>query len=88
MVYHTIGYNGMPHWCLKYEMGKARALIARFEAQLRAQGRLRGRKGRERQPLLKAGKKAIMGPTRQAGCNRGRGEVDLGSWCKIGYHCN
>ncbi len=32
----------------KYEMGKARALIARFEAQLRAQGRQRGRKGRER----------------------------------------
>jgi hypothetical protein len=41
----------------KYEIGKAMALVARFEAQLQAQGRQRGRKGRERQ----AGKKAITG---------------------------
>jgi hypothetical protein len=45
----------------KYEIGKARALIARFEAQLCAQGRQMGGKGRERQHLLKADKQAITG---------------------------
>jgi hypothetical protein len=45
----------------KCEMGKARALVARFEAQLRAQGKQRGKIGRERLPLLKAGKQATAG---------------------------
>jgi hypothetical protein len=63
----------------KYEMGKARALIARFEAQLRAQGRQRGRKGRERHPLLKASKKAITGARATSGTQQRKGEVDLES---------
>jgi hypothetical protein len=44
---------------LSVSLGKARALIARFEARLRAQGRQRGGKYRERLPLLKAGKLAF-----------------------------
>jgi hypothetical protein len=61
----------------EYDMGKARALIARFEAQLRAQGRQRGGKSRERLPLLKAGKGAhATGKTQQ---KRGRGRA----WKKV-----
>jgi hypothetical protein len=57
----------------KYDIGKARALVARFEAQLRAQGRQRGGKGRERLPLLKAGKGThATGKTQQ---KRGRGRT-------------
>jgi hypothetical protein len=75
--------DGVPHYWVqwnatlvpKYEMGKAKALIARFEARLQAQGKQRGRKGRERLPLLRAGKQAIAG-ARAAGKaqqKRGRG---------------
>ena len=60
----------------KCEMGNARALITRFEARLRAQGRQRGKIGRERLPLLKADKQAtagarVTGKTQQ---KRGRGQ--------------
>jgi len=58
----------------KYEIGKARALIARFEAQLQAQGRQRGRKGQERQPLLKAGKKTITGAYATGGMQQRKGQ--------------
>jgi hypothetical protein len=41
---------------LKSEMGKAKALVARFEAGLQAQRKQRGGKGRGGLLLLKAGK--------------------------------
>jgi hypothetical protein len=34
MEYCTIGYNGVPRLVPKYEIGKASALVARFEAGL------------------------------------------------------
>jgi hypothetical protein len=48
--------DGVPHYWVqwsvtlvpKYEMGKARALVARFEAGLRAQLKEKGKKGRGR----------------------------------------
>jgi hypothetical protein len=59
----------------KCEMGKARALITRFEARLLAQGRQRGKIGQERLPLLKAGKQATAGAraTGKTPQKRGRG---------------
>jgi hypothetical protein len=42
----------------KCEIEKARALIARFEAGLRAQYKQKGRKGRCKLSLLRAGKQA------------------------------
>jgi hypothetical protein len=45
----------------KYKIGKARALVARFEAGLRAQGMQKGRKGHRRLPLSIPGKRAIAG---------------------------
>jgi hypothetical protein len=73
--------DGVPHYWVqwsatlvpKYEMGKARALIARFEAGLRADGRQRVRKGRERHPLLKASKKAITGACATGGMQQRQG---------------
>ena len=45
----------------KSEMGKARALVARFEAGLRAQRKQKGGKGRGRLLLLKVGRQAAAG---------------------------
>jgi hypothetical protein len=45
----------------KYEMGKASALVARFEAGLRAQRKQKGGKGRGRLLPSKAGKQAAAG---------------------------
>ena len=42
----------------KYEIGKVRALVARFEARLRAQRKQKGGKGRGRLLSSKAGKQA------------------------------
>ena len=61
--------DGVPHywvqWCItlvpKSKMGKARALVARFEAGLRAQRSQRCGKYRERLPPSKAGKQAAAG---------------------------
>jgi hypothetical protein len=75
--------DGVPHYWVqwsatlvpKYDIGKARALTDRFEGQLRAQGRQRGGKGRERQPLSKADKQAVTGAraTGKTQQKRGRG---------------
>jgi hypothetical protein len=59
--------DGVPHYWVqwsvtlvpKHEMGKARALVARFDAGLRAQGKQKGGKGRGRLPPSKPGKRAI-----------------------------
>jgi hypothetical protein len=61
--------DGVPHYWVqwspmlvpKYEMGKARALVARFEARLRAQRKQKGGKGRGRLLPSKAGKQAAAG---------------------------
>jgi hypothetical protein len=45
----------------KSGMGKAKALVARFEAGLRAPQKQSGGKERGRLPLSKAGKQAIAG---------------------------
>ena len=45
----------------KSEMGRARALVARFEAGLRAQRKQKGGKGRRRLSPPKAGKHVIAG---------------------------
>jgi hypothetical protein len=55
--------DGEPHYWVEWsptfvpkcEMGKARALVARFEARLRAQGRQRGGRQRGKLPPLKVG---------------------------------
>ena len=74
--------DGVPHYWVqwsvtlvpKYEMGKARALVARFKAGLRAQGKQKGRKGRRRLPLSIQGKRAIAGVrTKGEMQKRGRG---------------
>ena len=64
----------------KYEIGKARALVARFEAGLRAQGKQNSRKGCGRLPLSKPGKQAIAqvytkGETQKRGRGRPRKQV-------------
>jgi hypothetical protein len=45
----------------KYKIGKARALVAGFEAGLQAQRKQKGRKGRGRLPLSIPGKRTIAG---------------------------
>jgi hypothetical protein len=73
--------DGEPHYWVQWsatlvpkcEMGKARALITRFEARLRAQGRQRGKIGRERLPLSKAGKTVGARATGKTPQKRGRG---------------
>jgi hypothetical protein len=75
--------DGVPHYWVqwsatlvsKYEMGKARALVARFEAQLRAQGKQRSGKGRGRLLPSNAGKQATGGvhATGETQQKRGRG---------------
>ena len=45
----------------KSEMGKAKALVARFKAELRAQRKQKGGKGRGRLLLSKAGRQAAAG---------------------------
>jgi hypothetical protein len=58
----------------KYEIGKAKALVARFEAGLRAQGKQKGGKGRGRLPPSIQGKRAIVGVrTKGEMQKRGRG---------------
>ena len=61
--------NEVPHYWVqwsvtlvpKYEIGEAKALVARFEAGLRAQGKQKDGKGRRRLPLSIPGKQAIAG---------------------------
>jgi hypothetical protein len=61
--------DGVPHYWVQWsitlvpksEMGKARALVARFEAGLRAQPKQKGGKGRGRLLPSKAGKQAAAG---------------------------
>src|SRR5271156_6128254 len=61
--------DGVPHYWLQWsitlvpksEMGKARALVARFEAGLRAQRKQKGGEGRGRLLPSKAGKQAAAG---------------------------
>lgn len=61
--------DGVPHYWIqwsatlvpKFEMGKARALVARFEAGLRAQREQMGEQGRGRLPPSNAGKQAVAG---------------------------
>ena len=61
--------DGVPHYWVQWsvtlvpksEMGKARALVARFEAGLRAQRKQKGGKGRGRLLPSKAGKQAAAG---------------------------
>jgi hypothetical protein len=68
----------------KHEIGKAMALVARFEARFRAEGKQR--KGRESLPRAKAGNQAIRQlkePARQVRGNRKGGEVDLRSRCEV-----
>jgi hypothetical protein len=58
----------------KYEIEKAKALVARFEAGLRAQGKQKGGKGRGRLSLSIPGKQAIAGVrTKGETQKRGRG---------------
>jgi hypothetical protein len=64
-IYDIIGkedVDGVPHYWVqwnatlvpKYEMERARALIAKFEAGLRAQRKQKGEKGQDRQAITKA----------------------------------
>ena len=61
--------DGVPYYWVQWsitlvpksEMGKARALVARFEAELRAQRKQKGGKGRGRLLPSKAGKQAAAG---------------------------
>jgi hypothetical protein len=55
----------------KYEMGKARALVARFEAGLQAQRKEKGKKGRGR--LLPSKATAGVYPTGQTQEKKQRG---------------
>ena len=58
----------------KYEMGKARALVAGFEAGLQAHGKQSSRKGHRRLPLSIPGNQAIAGVrTKGETQKRGRG---------------
>jgi hypothetical protein len=83
--------DGVPHYWVqwsvtlvpKYEMRKARALVARFEAGLQAQGKQKGGKGRGRLPLSKPGKRAIAGVHAKRDAGKREDEVDLGSRCKV-----
>jgi hypothetical protein len=61
--------DGVPHYWVQWsptlvsesEMGKARALVARYKARLRAQHKQKGGKGRGRLLPSKAGKQAAAG---------------------------
>jgi hypothetical protein len=61
--------DSVPHYWVQWsptlvsesEMGKARALVARYKARLRAQHKQKGRKGRGRLLPSKAGKQAAAG---------------------------
>jgi hypothetical protein len=61
--------DGVPHYWIQWsitlvpksEMGKARALVARFKAGLRAQQERKGEKGRGRLLPSKAGNQAAAG---------------------------
>jgi hypothetical protein len=63
--------DGVPHYLVewkptlvpKYELKKAKGLVDKFEARLRAQGRQRGGKRRGRLLPSKSGHKAAMGST-------------------------
>jgi hypothetical protein len=73
--------DGVPHYWVqwsvtllpKFEMGKARALVARFEAGLRAQGKQKCGKGRGKLPPLKPGKRAIAGVRTKGETQKKRG---------------
>src|SRR5436190_21490605 len=74
--------DGVPHYWVqwsvtlvpKYEMGEAKALVARFEAGLRVQGKQKVGKGRGRLPPSIPGKRAIAGVrTKGETQKRGRG---------------
>jgi hypothetical protein len=80
--------DGVPHYWVQWsvtlvpksEMGKARALVARFEAGLRAQHKQKGGKGRGRLLPSKPGKQAVAGvratgQTQQKGRRRPRKQV-------------
>jgi hypothetical protein len=82
--------DGVPHYWVQWsvtlvpksEMGKARALVARFEAGLRAQRKQKGGKGRGRLLPSKAGKRAAAGvrttgQTQQKGRGRPRKEAGV-----------
>jgi hypothetical protein len=84
-IYDIVGkedVNGVSHYWVqwsvtlvpKYEMGEAKALVARFEAGLQAQGKQKGGKGRRRLPPSIPGKRAIAGVrTKGKTQKRGRG---------------
>jgi hypothetical protein len=57
----------------KYEIGKARALVAGFEAGLQAHRKQKGGKGHRRLPLLILGKRTIAG-VRSKGETQKRGQ--------------
>jgi hypothetical protein len=57
----------------KFEIGKARALVARFEAGLRAQGKQKGGKGCGKLPPSKPGKRAIAGVRTKGETQKKRG---------------
>jgi hypothetical protein len=73
--------DGVPHYWVQWsatlvpkcEMGKARALIARFEAGLRAQRKQKGGKGRGRPFPSRAGKQAGTRATGETQQKKGRG---------------
>jgi hypothetical protein len=56
----------------KYELGKAKVLVDKFEARLRAQERQTGGKGRGRLPQSKAGRRAAVGAHATRQKQRGR----------------
>jgi hypothetical protein len=73
--------DGAPHYWVQWsttlvpkcEMRKARALIARFEAGLRAQRKQKGGKGRDRPSPSRAGKQAGTRATGETQQKKGRG---------------
>jgi hypothetical protein len=73
--------DGVPHYWVQWsatlvpkcEMGKARALIARFEAGLQAQHKQKGGKGRCRLSLSRAGKQAGTRATGETQQKKGQG---------------
>jgi hypothetical protein len=80
--------DGVPHYWVQWsitlvpksEMGKARALVARFKAGLQAQRKQKGGKGQGRLLPSKAGKQAAagvraIGQTQQKGRGRPRKQV-------------
>src|ERR1700722_18922979 len=73
--------DGVPHYWVQWsatlvpkcEMGKARALIARFEAGLRAQRKQKGGKGRSRPFPARAGKQTRTRATGETQQKKRRG---------------